>query len=179
MSRPRTVEEALTPLRAELLRRAEATAAGLTGAADRDADRALDEARARADALLAAARDEGAADVAALLVAERSRVRRRTRARVLGARSHVVAELERRAVAESSRLLADPGYPGWRAALAAAVRAELGPEAGVADSPDGGVVGRAGTRRVDASLPALVRRVLDREAAGVDELWADVEGPAP
>lgn len=171
MSRAGTVEEALLPLRTELLRRATATADGLTTAADEDAERQLAGARSQADALLQAAREEGAADVAALLGAERSRVRRRTRSTVLRAQTQVLADLERRSQESAQRLRAAPEYPRWHAGLVRAVRAALGQDAQVDEHPAGGVVATADSRMVDLSLPALVGRALP---AGVDEvqrLW--------
>jgi len=39
-------------------------------------------------------------------------------------------------------------------------------------SPDGGVVARAGTRRVDYRLPILAERALDDLSDKVAELWA-------
>lgn len=171
MTRARTVEEALAPLHARLLERATAAADALTAAAQDDAERMLSTARAQAEALLQAARDEGAADVAALLVAERSRVRRRTRSTVLRAQSGVLGELERRSLETAQRLRAAPEYPRWRAGLDRAVRAALGPDAAVSEHPAGGVVGSAGSRRVDLSLPALVGRALPAGAEDLQRLW--------
>jgi vacuolar-type H+-ATPase subunit E/Vma4 len=47
----------------------------------------------------------------------------------------------------------------------------LGPEATVAESPEGGVIAEAGSRRLDLSLPVLAARTLESMTQEVRELW--------
>jgi hypothetical protein len=42
----------------------------------------------------------------------------------------------------------------------------------VQESPDGGVVAVAGSRRLDLSLPVLAEREVDRLGSEVERLWA-------
>lgn len=50
-------------------------------------------------------------------------------------------------------------------------REQLGPEADIDKSPDGGLVAHADSRCVDYRLPAVVDRVLGDMAGELEELW--------
>lgn len=158
----------LEPLRAVLLRRAEAAADALRAAADREAGAATDAAQQQAAAALARARADGEADAAQRQAEDRARARREARGIVLAAQRAVYDELRTRARAAVRELLADPDA---QRQLTALVRTRLGQDAQVRPQPSGGVVGELPDgRRVDASVDALVEQAL----AGLDlaPLWA-------
>jgi vacuolar-type H+-ATPase subunit E/Vma4 len=62
-------------------------------------------------------------------------------------------------------------YEALRARLADRAREQLGPQALLVESPDGGIVASAGNERVDLSLPALADRALERSGPEVAALW--------
>lgn len=173
MSRPLSVEgdAALGPVRAALLAAARADAAKVVQEAESQRDELLARARRTADELVAAARAAGEADASATLAARIAQSRREARRSVLIAQRDLYDELRRRCRAAASALAGTPEYEAMRRRLVDEARQELGPEATIGDSPDGGIVATAGSERVDLSLPALADRALDRSGPEVAGLW--------
>lgn len=162
-----TAAAALEPLRAALLARAAAEAARVRADAEADARRRLDEARHEADRLVADARDRGAADAGWVLAAEETALRRSARGVVLAAQRDAWERLRRESRLAVRALLEEPGA---RDGLAALLRARL-PGCSVQDTEDGGLLAEADDgRSIDASVAALVDRVLP----GMDgeRLWS-------
>ncbi|HEU5469320.1 MAG TPA: hypothetical protein VFV67_01605 [Actinophytocola sp.] len=166
-----TVAEALRPVRAELIRRAEADAAATLAEADRAAETTLAEAQGRAEAIMAEARARGAAEGRAVRAAGRARTRRAARESRLRGQRKIYDELLRRVLAALPEVRATPGYPGLRAELAAQARATLGPQARLSEPPGGGIIAQLDGRRVDYSLETLARQAVDALAAELEELW--------
>lgn len=157
----REFDAALEPVRTALRTAAEETAAQLrTDAADHAAA-LLAAARAEAQSILASAAQEGRDAARAEAALRSARARRRARELVLAQRSSLRRELRRRAREAAAGLTADPRYPELRARLAGQCTALLGPDATVSESPEGGVIAVAGTRRLDLSLPVLAELALE------------------
>jgi ATP synthase E subunit len=173
----------LAPLRDALL--AEAAA---------EARRLEEEARERAAATVAAAEERASAatvrrlaEAHALAQARAQRAaaaaRRRARAGVLAAQRAVFDDLVRRAREDLVARAGGVEFAALLDRLADDARARLGgpgppgaPGAAtvdVAPAPDGGLVGRAGSRWVDYSLAAQLERAVDAVVAEEGEsLWA-------
>jgi vacuolar-type H+-ATPase subunit E/Vma4 len=159
--------EALEPLRAGLISRANAEADRIRAAAIEDGQRVLTAAREEAHALLETARAQGRADAAALVAVETARARRAGREEVLAAQQAAYDQLCEQARAAVRALLDEPGR---QERLLAVIRGQLGGQAEIHLLPAGGV--RAQTpdgRSIDASVAALV----DRAVAGLhpEQLW--------
>ncbi|MCZ4602784.1 hypothetical protein O3S80_03145 [Streptomyces sp. Lzd4kr] len=168
---PEQTSDALSPVRAELLRAAHSEAETLLARAERDAAARVDEARVEARSILDAARRQGEADGADaardLLVG----ARREARSRTLSARREAYEELRREAAERMQEVRRTDEYPPLRQRLEHRVRVLLGPGVGMTEHADGGVVAEASGRRVDLSLPALADRALDRMGGEARNLW--------
>ncbi len=163
-------DAALEPVRRALRSAAEQQASELKDEAGRQAGALLDAARAEAAAILAAATRESE-DAARSEAALRSaRARRQAHELVLAQRSSLRLELHRRVREAAAGLTSDPRYPELVTRLTEQCRQLLGPDAGVSESPEGGVVAEAGPRRLDLSLPVLAEMTLDATPAA-RELW--------
>jgi hypothetical protein len=169
---PADLQPALAPVREALLVRARADRDAVLTRADAQAAAVLAAARERAAALIAAARAEGEQDAAALGARYRARAQRDARAAVLRAQAAAYDELRRRSRVAVRALRDDPAYPELLAALRARTQARLGAAATVREHPDGGVVGDAPGRRLDAGLDALADAALAGLGAEVQQLWA-------
>ncbi|MET9450514.1 hypothetical protein [Streptomyces cinerochromogenes] len=161
--------DALSPVRAELLRAARTSADAVMERARADAEETLRSARVTAEAVLARARDLGRADGAAEAARERVRAVQDAWAAELAARAEVYAVLRasvragvRRAFAEDSSL---------QSRCTEAARKLLGPQARVTDVPEGGVTAEVPGRRVDLSADALADHALDRLGVLAETLW--------
>ena len=161
--------DALSPVRAELLRAARVSADAVRDRARADAGETLRSARATAEAVLARARDLGRADGAADAARERVRAVQDAWTAELAARAEVYAALRaavragvRRGFARDSSL---------RSRCARAARELLGPQARVTAASDGGVTAEVPGRRVDLSADVLADRALDRLGARAETLW--------
>ncbi|MFI9650686.1 hypothetical protein ACIHAA_31025 [Streptomyces sp. NPDC052040] len=161
--------DALSPVRAELLRVARASADAVGDRARADAEETLRSARAAAEAVLVQARDLGRADGAAEAARERVRALQDTWAAELAARAEVYAALRasvrtgvRKAFAEDASLQARCGE---------AARELLGPQARVTTASGGGVTAEGPGRRVDLSADALADSALDRLGVLAETLW--------
>jgi vacuolar-type H+-ATPase subunit E/Vma4 len=166
-----TTDDALHPVRAELLRAAHTDAQGLVTRADREAAALLDRARSEARAILDEARRQGRIDGGDAARDLLLRARREARSRTLAARREAYEELRRTATERVGDVRRADGYTSVRERLEQRARVLLGPAAEVSEHADGGVVGRAPGKRVDLSLSALADRALDRMGAEVGSLW--------
>jgi hypothetical protein len=166
-------DAALEPVRATLLRNAEAQAHDILARAG-DAARALvAQAHSDADAEVARARADGAAQARPVAAAELNRSRRAARSVALGAERSTRDELASRIRSAVCGLRDEPGYAGLRDRLAAMAARAAGPGAQVTEHPDGGVIARAGGVIVDCSLP----RLADRAVAALGARIAGLCGP--
>lgn len=154
----------------------------LAGTACAEADRIRTEARGQAEAMVAAAQQEAegirraaAAEGEAAAEAEASLrwagVRRRAHETVLAAQEALRLELQRQVLDAVAAIRTDPRYGQFLERQYGQARALLGPDAVVGESPDGGVIAEAGSRRLDLSLPALAVRTLEFRMREVRKLW--------
>lgn len=164
---------ALAPVQSALLTRARADAGAVLDEARREADHVRAAARDRATQIIEASRAEGEAEARAAAAVALTRRRRQARDVVLAARRELFDELLRECRAGARALRDAPDYRDVRARLTRLAVATLGPDAVVEESPDGGVVAKAGGRRLDLTLPTLADREVERLGAGVNRLWAE------
>lgn len=164
-------ETALAPVRGSLLRAARQEAAEIRREAGQNASALMDTARREAERIRFAAVQEGTATARSEAVLRSARVRRRAHEMVLRRRSSLRLDLQRQVQASAVHLRTDPRYPALRARLIEQSHALLGREATVAESPEGGVIAEAGSRRLDLSLPVLATRTLESMAQEVSALW--------
>jgi hypothetical protein len=144
-------------VRAALLALAKRDADRVLAAADADVAATLAEGEAEAGQIESAARAAAETDAATLLAVEQARANRRARTMELQARRVAYDELVRRA-RDAVRDLS--GEPGLMDRLTRLARSELGADATVVDSPDGGIVAEAGGRRVSYALTALAEQAV-------------------
>lgn len=163
---------ALGPVQSALVAEARASADAVLAEAREEAERRREEARERAARILADSRAEGEQQARSAVAARMARRRREARALGLEAQRDLHDELRRRCRDAARALREDPDYPRLRERLTEHAMAVLGGDATVEESPDGGVVATAGSRRLDLSLPALADREVDRLGAEVMRLWA-------
>ncbi len=168
---PAGADAALAPLRAALLRAAQASAAAIVADAEARAAVIIRDATHQADELrqAAAANGEEAARSQALL--RSAGARRQAHETVLCQQSALRRELQRHVGVAVSPLRDDPRYPALLDRLDQRCRAILGEDAIITESADGGVTAHAGTRSVDLSLPAVAAQTLDSMATEVSALW--------
>ncbi len=160
-------------VRASLLAAAAVEAADARAAAHREDELRLGEARAHADELVAAARRLGESDADLAAASRRIGALRQARALSLEARREAFETFRQEALDAILALRGTPAYEALLQRLAAAARAQLGEEATLEiDPPSGGVVGHAGPRHVDYSLPALVDRCILSLGSELEELWS-------
>ncbi|HTI22746.1 MAG TPA: hypothetical protein VL652_17255 [Kutzneria sp.] len=163
-----TTTEDLGPVRAALLRRAQADADQILAAARACARDRVDEARRTAADILDRARQAGAMDAAADAAERHGQVRDRARDAVLAAQREVYDELVTRVTAAiSARLTTDVA----RAALRRVIEDRLGGDAVLADLPDGGVSGSVPGRRLVITAGQLADSGLSQCAARIRQLW--------
>lgn len=170
---PPALVQRLAPVREALLADASEEADRLRAEARDDAGRAADAAER--DVAAEVAEIERRQAVAREARAERVRARARAEAQalLLAARDDVHRELRAATRAAALQLRDDDRYPALLDRLETMVRDQLGPDARIErDPPDvGGVVGTAGTRRVDYTLTVLAERALRDRADEVISLW--------
>lgn len=133
----------------------------------------LAEARAQAHEIVSEARRLGELDAEAAVARRRVRAQRRARTLALEARRQVFDAFRREAVSAALELRASREYGALLERLEEAARDQLGEGATIERDPpgSGGVVGRAGGRSVDYSLPALVDRCVAGLGDELQELW--------
>jgi vacuolar-type H+-ATPase subunit E/Vma4 len=162
---------ALDPVRAALLSQAHSDAQTVLADARQRAEDDRATARARAAQILQAGRDVGEQQAGAAAARQLARRRRDARDTTLAAQRDLYDELRRRCHDAARALREAPDYPLLREHLTERARAALGQDASIRESPDGGVVAEAGSRRLDLSLPTLVDDELDRLGGKVRLLW--------
>lgn len=168
---PRGSDAALAPVRAALLAAAEREADELRRAAADQAQAVLDDARHEVDRIRSEAVAQGEAEARSAAALRSARVRRQAHETVLTRRNDLRLALQRE-VAQSARALRDdPRYPDLLARLTARCRSVLGPAAVVSESPEGGVVAVAGSRRLDLSLPVLAAGAITSMTPEMSALW--------
>ena len=164
-----TTTEDLGPVRAALLRRAQADADQILAAARASARDRVDEARRAAADILDRARRAGAMDAAADAAERHAQVRDRARDAVLAAQREVYDELVSRVTAAiAAKLTTDVA----REALRRVVEERLGGDAVLADLPDGGVSGSVPGRRLVIPAGQLADSGLSGRTARIRPLWA-------
>jgi vacuolar-type H+-ATPase subunit E/Vma4 len=156
---------AVEPVRSALLATALSDADAVRARARGEADAVVVAAEAQAAQLTAEARRQGGAEATAAAAAATAAARRQAHRAVLAARARAYRTLREQARVAVAGMAAEPGYTALRQRLTAAVHRILGPDARVRDSGDGGLVGEAGTRRVDLSLAGFADRAVDAVAA--------------
>lgn len=134
----------------------------------------LAEAEARAKALVKQARLEGERAAAGEALRRRSVGRRRARELRLRAQQALLDEVRTRAREAALALSEDPRYPELLERLRRIAIAQLGSEAELEIDPPsvGGVIARAGSVRVDYTLPALAERTLEALNGELELLWS-------
>jgi len=153
-----TADLELAPVRDALLRLARSDADAVLAEADRDVADQLARADAQAAELLDRARGQSAADTGVVVAAEKSRVMREARSVELRAsRAAYDALVAAATAAVRAQVATDPDV---LAALTARARRELGPDATIGSTPDGGLVAEAGNRRLGLPVAALVERAV-------------------
>jgi vacuolar-type H+-ATPase subunit E/Vma4 len=165
------VERALTPVRAYLLRGAEAEASRLLAEAHAQADSILRQARHDAAGTVDRARARGEADAAPAAAAERRRGRDEAHSIVLGAQREAYQELRAQVLAAVGGLRTEPGYQRLLSRLVTMATRAAGPGAAVMVQPEGGVVARSRDVVVDCTLPRLASVAVDEVGDQVRELW--------
>ena len=174
MSRlPQGADAALDPVRRALTQEAETAAAQADAAARSQASEIMARAQAEADAIRGTARREGAEAARAEAVAASARARREARGTVLAEQEHLRSLLREQVLEQVREVRRDPRYPQILRRLTAQADRLLGPMASVTESPKGGVVGTAGSKRLDMSLPTLAEQAFEQHAGEVRRLWDD------
>jgi len=161
----------LAPVCESLLATARATVADTRDGAREQAQALLDAAQLEADRIRAAAASEGEAAARSEAAMRSARVRRQAHEAVLAQRNALRLDLQGQVRGSAMALRTDPRYPSLLARLTERSHALLGPDATVTESPSGGVIAEAGSRRLDLSLPALAAETLNRMTSEVDDLW--------
>ncbi|MCC9174941.1 V-type ATP synthase subunit E family protein [Arthrobacter sp. zg-Y179] len=170
---PQGAEAALDPVRQALRRNAETEAARLDAEARQQAADLLGRAQAEADTIHRTAQREGAEAARADAAASSARARREARRTVLAEQEHLRSLLAEQVQEQVHEVRRDPRYPQILRRLTAQADRVLGPMASVTESYKGGVIGTAGSRRLDLSLPTLADQALEDHAGEVRRLWDD------
>jgi vacuolar-type H+-ATPase subunit E/Vma4 len=165
------VEKALAPVRAYLLREAEAEASRILAEAHAQADSIVLQARSGAAEKVGRARAQGEADAAPAAAAERSRGRDQARSIMLGAQAEAYQDLRAQVLAAAGGLQTEPGYQGLLSRLVTMATRAAGPGAVVTVQLEGGVVARSRDIVVDCTLPKLAGQAVDQLGDQVRELW--------
>ncbi|MDR3659846.1 MAG: hypothetical protein P4L86_05450 [Mycobacterium sp.] len=166
------VRNALAPLSAELLHRADAAADRILADANAEAHDVLVRAERDARDIIANARAAGAAEASLARAVEQARTRRAQRSDVLAAQRSAYEQLRVRATDAVHRLRDEPDYPVLRERLAARAGQILGTDAVVTEDAGGGIIAQAAGRRLDLTLAAFAARAFERIEADIDGLWS-------
>ena len=163
----------VSTLREVVLDQAQVEAQAMLADAERRAAAEVERTRGEAEALLQSARTEGETVGELETARDRALAHRTARSLVLQARRDVYEEFRRQAHAAALALRESEDYPALLERLARAARDQLGDEADLeTDPPDtGGVRARAGSRRVDYTLPALADRCIGGLGSRLERLW--------
>ncbi len=163
----------LVPVADALLDDAEADASRLLDQAQRDADSTRTSAQADVSQQLDRARDRAKTSALAQHRQLLTQARRQASAIIMEAQEAARVQLIRQLRDDAMRLRDDPRYPRLLDGLEAAVRQQLGPDTIITRDPTvaGGIIGLAGDRSVDYTLPALAERALGSLGRQTAALW--------
>lgn len=170
---PTDAEAALAPLEERLLDDARAAASAIMAEAREKADALVTEAEEEAAGIRAAAAAAGEEAARSEVALRSARVRRQAHETVLAARNELRLEVRRAVRRRASTLVEDPRYADLLERLRERARAVLGPDADLIESPEGGLVAEAGSRRLDLTLPTLADAALEGAAGQVAGLWGE------
>ncbi len=172
-SAPRTLVQALEPVRDALLADAETEAERIVAAAADAAHEIIATATAEADAVVEQARHRAERSARAHTDMVLARTRNDAHRVVLDTQHQLNRRLIDDVHVAARDLRVDPRYPALLDHLESLARNQLGDTAVIErdPEPDGGIVAEAGTSRVDYRLPILADRALDTLADDVAELW--------
>jgi len=169
---PAGADAALTPLREALRDAAEATADSIRADSRKQCDALILAAASEAARIRATARAEGQSAARAEAALTSARARRRAHETVLftqnAMRERLLEQVRERALA----LRLDDRYPAVLARLADLGRTVLGAHALLTESPDGGLIAEAGSRRLDLSLPTLALDAAAARGPQITTLWS-------
>jgi len=160
---------AVEPVRAALLGAARAAADRDVDAAHRYAADVLDTATTRVSEVHAAAVEAGRVEAAARTARTQAQARRDRRTAELHDQDAAYAQLRERVRAAVRALPAS--HPQLRERLVARALTELGPDARITDTPDGGLLAETPGRRLDLSLDALADLAVEALGAEASLLW--------
>jgi len=170
---PASLDQVLEPVRAALLADAGAEADRIVEEATRSATETMAAAETEAEATIERSRRR--AELSSRAHSERvlARLRNDEQRGLHDAQLQLLSQLIETVHVSARRLRDDPRYPALLDQLESMARAQLGEDAVIErdPNPDGGLVARAGTRRVDYRLPVLAERALDDLSDEVAELW--------
>ena len=164
--------DALSPVRAALIREATQRAGEVRAAAAAEAAAVLEDAGHQVETILSEARGRGELDGQSAAAARRAMSRRAARSAVLTAQREAYEELRRRVRDAVGALVDDPAYPRLLDRLDELARGMAGPAAAVSRHPSGGVVAQGPGTFVDCSLPRLADIAVDGLGAEVSALWS-------
>lgn len=164
-------DAALAPVRESMLETARATADSIRSTARKQAQSIMAAAMEEAERIRTTAITEGEAAARSEAALRSAGVRRQAHETVLTRRNALRLEVLRQVREASVALRDDPRYPDLVARLTARSHAQLGPDATVTESPDGGIIAQAGSRRLDLSLPILAALTLESMTPEVSALW--------
>lgn len=168
-----TLGQALEPVRRALLADAKAEADRIVSAALDAADELIAEAQAEADAAVDEAHHRAQLSAQAYAGQRLAQIRSDSHRAVLDTEAQLGQRLLDEVHTAARALRGEPRYPALLDHLESLARSQLG-DGAVIDrdpEPDGGIVAKAGPRRVDYRLVALADRAIDTLADEVAELW--------
>ncbi|MGM0385691.1 MAG: hypothetical protein ACQERF_06900 [Actinomycetota bacterium] len=172
-SLPPDADAALAPLRERLLDDARATASGILAEEREKAGALVAEAEEEAESIRAAAAAAGEETARSEVALRSARVRRQAHETVLAAQSDLRLEVRRRVREKAVALVEDQRYPALLERLRAQARAALGTGVVITESPEGGLVAEAGSRRLDLTLPTLANAAFEAAGDEITRLWAE------
>lgn len=173
---PPEADAALTPLRQAMLATSSAAAETIRSAASEQAAALIAQARHEADSIRERARADGEAVARAHAELASARARRRAHDTILAAQNSLRQALLVEVGNAATALRDDPRYPALRAGLQDYALGILGPDAQVRESPAGGIIAEAGSRRLDLTLPVLALTTVAAMPQQVSSLWTDETG---
>jgi hypothetical protein len=171
-SLPTDSDAALAPLEERLLDDARAAASAIMAEAREKADALVTKAEEEAAGIRAGAVAAGEEAARSEVALRSARLRRQAHETVLAARNDLRLEARHAVRERAGALVEDPRYPDLLERLRGRARAALGPDAILTESPEGGLVAEAGSRRLDLTLPTLAGAALEDAADQVTGLWA-------
>ncbi|MFF0457638.1 hypothetical protein [Nocardia africana] len=166
------VTDALTPVRTDILRRADDDAAHTLREARAYADARKAAAAAECEAITVRAMETGRRRAAAELTARRIRTAERQRNVMLAAQRSAYSRWRAAATAAVLAWREGPAYGQLEETLRTAARRVLGPDVGIEADPAGGIVARSRDRVLDLRLVTLAARAIEQVEPDIGGLWA-------